>query len=87
MVQVLKVIQWSLYINLSVENFHCFIKGRVFNGSGKPVDKGPPVLAEDFLDIQGLYLVNFQKKEQFVLNFLNFCLVLMLFCGNFRSAY
>ena len=25
--------------------------GRVFNGSGKPIDKGPPVLAEDFLDI------------------------------------
>lgn len=27
--------------------------GRVFNGSGKPIDKGPPILAEDFLDIQG----------------------------------
>jgi len=27
--------------------------GRVFNGSGKPIDKGPPVLAEDFLDING----------------------------------
>lgn len=27
--------------------------GRVFNGSGKPIDKGPTVLAEDFLDIQG----------------------------------
>lgn len=27
--------------------------GRVFNGSGKPIDKGPPVLAEDFLDIMG----------------------------------
>ncbi|CAG0914206.1 unnamed protein product [Notodromas monacha] len=27
--------------------------GRIFNGSGKPIDKGPPVLAEDFLDIQG----------------------------------
>ena len=27
--------------------------GRVFNGSGKPIDKGPSVLAEDFLDIQG----------------------------------
>ena len=28
--------------------------GRMFNGSGKPVDKGPPVLAEDYLDIQGI---------------------------------
>lgn len=27
--------------------------GRVFNGSGKPIDQGPSVLAEDFLDIQG----------------------------------
>ena len=62
MVQVLKVMQWSFYIKLSVEKFHCFIKGRVFNGSGKPVDKGPPVLAEDFLDIQGLYLVNLKER-------------------------
>lgn len=27
--------------------------GRIFDGSGKPDDYGPPVLAEDFLDIQG----------------------------------
>lgn len=27
--------------------------GRTFDGSGKPIDKGPPVLAEDFLDIEG----------------------------------
>lgn len=27
--------------------------GRVFNGSGKPIDNGPPVLAEVFRDIQG----------------------------------
>jgi len=27
--------------------------GRVFNGSGKPVDGGPPVLAETFRDING----------------------------------
>lgn len=26
--------------------------GRTFNGSGNPRDKGPSVLAEDFLDIQ-----------------------------------
>lgn len=28
--------------------------GRIFNGSGKPIDKGPNVLAEDFRDIQGM---------------------------------
>jgi len=27
--------------------------GRTFNGSGKPIDKGPTVLAEDYLDIMG----------------------------------
>ena len=27
--------------------------GRMFNGSGKPIDKGPPVLAEDYLDVNG----------------------------------
>lgn len=27
--------------------------GRVFNGSGRPIDGGPPVLAEEFLDING----------------------------------
>lgn len=27
--------------------------GRVFNGSGRPIDGGPPVLAEKFLDING----------------------------------
>jgi vacuolar-type H+-ATPase subunit B/Vma2 len=26
--------------------------GRSFNGSGVPIDHGPPVLAEKFLDIQ-----------------------------------
>lgn len=27
--------------------------GRVFNGSGKPIDKGPAVIPEDYLDING----------------------------------
>lgn len=27
--------------------------GRVFNGSGKAIDKGPKVFAEDYLDIMG----------------------------------
>ena len=27
--------------------------GRIFDGSGKPIDKGPKVLAEDYLDING----------------------------------
>jgi vacuolar-type H+-ATPase subunit B/Vma2 len=27
--------------------------GRIFDGSGRPIDKGPKVLAEDYLDING----------------------------------
>ncbi|NXG61895.1 VATB1 ATPase, partial [Hemiprocne comata] len=29
------------------------LAGRIFNGSAKPIDSGPPVMAEDFLDING----------------------------------
>jgi len=52
--------------NIDVLNTHCEFTGdvlrmpisdemlgRTFNGSGNPRDKGPAVLAEDFLDIQG----------------------------------
>lgn len=27
--------------------------GRIFNGSGKPIDNGPPILPETYLDISG----------------------------------
>eukprot|EP00123_Amoebidium_parasiticum_P001064 comp12059_c0_seq1/m.6771 comp12059_c0_seq1/g.6771 ORF comp12059_c0_seq1/g.6771 comp12059_c0_seq1/m.6771 type:complete len:501 (-) comp12059_c0_seq1:287-1789(-) len=36
--------------------------GRVFNGSGKPIDKGPPVLAEEFLDINGQPINPFARE-------------------------
>lgn len=29
------------------------VLGRAFNGSGVPIDKGPPILAEKFLNING----------------------------------
>lgn len=35
--------------------------GRSFNGSGVPIDKGPPVLAEKFLNIQGQPINPFQR--------------------------
>jgi len=35
--------------------------GRVFNGSGTPIDQGPPVLAEKFLDIQGQPINPYQR--------------------------
>lgn len=30
--------------------------GRIFNGSGNPIDQGPKVFAEDYLDINGTLL-------------------------------
>ena len=39
-------------IKLLLYSFFSY-SGRVFNGSGRPRDKGPNILAEDFLDIQG----------------------------------
>ena len=33
------------------------LPGRVFNGSGKPIDKGPTVMAEDYLDIQVMTMI------------------------------
>lgn len=38
---------------LSIFQHPCPPPGRVFNGSGKPIDKGPVVMAEDFMDING----------------------------------
>merc|ERR1712146_807511 len=37
------------------------LMGRAFNGSGKPIDKGPAVLAEEFLDINGAPLNPFSR--------------------------
>lgn len=31
--------------------------GRTFNGSGKPIDDGPPVMAEEYRDINGVPVV------------------------------
>merc|ERR1711998_489399 len=34
----------------------------MFNGSGKPIDRGPAVLAEDYLDIMGMPINPFQRE-------------------------
>lgn len=31
--------------------------GRIFNGSGKPIDNGPPILPEAYLDISGEFFM------------------------------
>ena len=45
----------------------------MFNGSGKAIDKGPAVMAEDFLDIQGKMLGQVYKFKTFPL----FLIILM----------
>ena len=35
--------------------------GRTFNGSGMPIDKGPQILAEEYLDIQGMPINPFNR--------------------------
>ena len=34
--------------------------GRIFNGSGNPIDNGPKVFAEDYLDINGMFVLSSQ---------------------------
>ncbi len=43
--------------------------GRTFNGSGNPRDKGPAVLAEDFLDIQVNFILYLQIKNYLYFHF------------------
>ena len=50
------VIHLNLHKKIIINNHICCFLGRVFNGSGKAIDKGPAVMAEDFLDIQGKML-------------------------------
>ncbi len=43
--------------------------GRTFNGSGNPRDKGPAVLAEDFLDIQVFIILLILQKTKTIKSF------------------
>ena len=36
--------------------------GRIFNGSGNPIDNGPKVFAEDYLDINGMFVPFYQVQ-------------------------
>ena len=38
--------------------------GRIFDGSGRAIDKGPKVLAEDFLDINGSPINPYSRVRQ-----------------------
>jgi len=36
--------------------------GRIFNGSGNPIDQGPKVFAEDYLDINGAFIPSLSRR-------------------------
>lgn len=38
--------------------------GRIFDGSGRAIDKGPKVLAEDYLDINGSPINPYNRVSQ-----------------------
>lgn len=43
--------------------------GRIFDGSGRAIDKGPKVLAEDYLDINGSPINPYSRVCSFVAGF------------------
>ncbi len=43
--------------------------GRIFDGSGRAIDKGPKVLAEDYLDINGSPINPYSRVRTCCLNF------------------
>ena len=42
--------------------------GRVFDGSGRAIDKGPKVLAEDYIDINGSPINPYSRVSKSVLS-------------------
>lgn len=52
--------------------------GRVFNGSGKAIDNGPAVMAEEYLDINGSPINPFAREVLLVLSCYDYVLLLLL---------
>jgi V-type H+-transporting ATPase subunit B len=46
--------------------------GRIFNGSGAPIDQGPKVFAEDYLDINGASCSSFNLNQRLELLYVAF---------------
>jgi vacuolar-type H+-ATPase subunit B/Vma2 len=47
--------------------------GRIFDGSGRAIDKGPKVLAEDYLDINGSPINPYSRVSQSLLRTYTAC--------------
>ncbi|GJY56186.1 V-type proton ATPase subunit B2 [Tanacetum coccineum] len=44
---------WNIFLLVLKTPVSMDMLGRIFNGSGKPIDNGPPILPEAYLDISG----------------------------------
>lgn len=51
------LIEWQSKVEFTGQSLKLGVSedmlGRIFDGSGRAIDKGPKVLAEDYLDING----------------------------------
>lgn len=54
--------------------------GRIFDGSGRAIDKGPKVLAEDYLDINGSPINPYSRVRIFYTNEKGELLILICRC-------
>ena len=52
--------------------------GRIFNGSGKPIDNGPPILPEAYLDISGELLALFIVSSVLICGILTYLSIFWL---------
>jgi len=55
--------------------------GRIFNGSGKPIDNGPPILPEAYLDISGILFL--LRRSEYAC--LPFPFLIFFFCNSGSS--
>lgn len=52
--------------------------GRIFDGSGRAIDKGPKVLPEEYLDINGSPINPFSRVSSTILTWLGVALLTRL---------
>lgn len=68
---------WFAIMSLPLSSFVQVLKtpvssdmlGRIFDGSGKPIDNGPPILPEAYLDISGKFLKIMVHFRHFTIGF------------------
>jgi hypothetical protein len=59
--------------------------GRIFNGSGKPIDNGPPILPEAYLDISGSFSSQLKLEFNSILISVQHCTEKLYLCCKFSE--